>query len=103
MFATFSPVYRGGSYVTGLATGPDGKIYFSQLFDDPNGPPMGSVYRVNTADGTAEPVVQGLMMPHGIAFDGDGNLYVTVYALASAPGMPAGVAARFDGIGAKAS
>ena len=97
-FATFTSIFRGGSFVTGLATGPDGKIYFSQLFDDPAGPPMGSVYRVNTADGTAESVVQGLMMPHGIAFDGDGNLYVTVYALVSGPGMPAGVVARFDGI-----
>jgi hypothetical protein len=63
---------------------------------------MGSVYRVNTADGTAEPVVQGLMMPHGIAFDGDGNLYVTVYTLVSGPGMPAGVVARIDGIAAPA-
>jgi len=98
LFATFTPVFRGGSFVTGLATGPDGQIYFSQLFDDPAGPPMGSVFRVNTADGTAEPVVQGLMMPHGIAFDGDGNLYVTVYSLVSGPGMPAGVVARFDGI-----
>jgi sugar lactone lactonase YvrE len=101
-FATFTSIFRGGSFVTGLAAGPDGKIYFSQLFDDPAGPPMGSVFRVNTADGTAEPVVQGLMMPHGIAFDGDGNLYVTVYALVSGPGMPAGVVARFDGIAAPA-
>lgn len=98
MFATFTPVYRGGSYVTGLATGPDGQIYFSQLFDDPAGPPMGSVFRVNTADATAEPVVEGLVMPHGIAFDGDGNLYVTIYALMSAPGAPAGQVVRFDGI-----
>ena len=102
-FATFTSVYRGGSFVTGLATGPDGKIYFSQLFDDPSsGAPFGTIFRVNTADGTAEPVVEGLMMPHGIAFDGDGNLYATVYALVSSPGAPAGQVVRIDGIAAPA-
>ena len=101
-FATFTSVITGRSFVTGLAVGPDGQVYLSQLFDSPDGPPVGSVFRVNTADVTVEPVVEGLFMPHGIAFDGDGNLYVTINALISGPGAPAGQVVRFDGIAAPA-
>jgi len=98
-FATLTPQAVGLSFVTGLASGPDGNLYVSQLFDDPEGPPVGTIFRV-LPDMGVEPVVEGLVMPHGIVFDGDGNLYVTVYALMSAPGMPAGAVVRIDGIGA---
>lgn len=101
-FATFTPVVSGRSFVTGLAVGPDGQLYLSQLFDDPEGAPVGTIFRVDTGEGTVEPVVEGLVMPHGIAFDGDGNLYATVYALMSGPGMPAGEVVRIDGIAAPA-
>ncbi|MBA2469331.1 MAG: ScyD/ScyE family protein, partial [Chloroflexia bacterium] len=97
-FASFTSVTTGRSFVTGLAVGPDGQLYLSQLFDDPAGAPTGTIFRVNTGDGTVEPVVEGLVMPHGIAFDGDGNLYVTVYVLMSGPGAPAGQVVRIDGI-----
>ncbi len=97
-FATFTSVATGRSFVTGLAVGPDGQLYLSQLFDDPAGAPTGTIFRVNTGEGTVEPVVEGLVMPHGIAFDGDGNLYVTVYVLMSGPGAPAGQVVRIDGI-----
>lgn len=101
-FATFTPAAFGRSFVTGLAVGPDGFLYLAQLFDNPEGPPVGTIFRV-LADGTVEPVVEGLVMPHGIVFDGDGNLYVTVYVLMSGPGMPAGAVVRIDGIGAPAA
>jgi len=101
-FATFTSVATGRSFVTGLAVGPDGQLYLSQLFDNPEGPPVGTIFRVNTGDATVEPVVEGLVMPHGIAFDGDGNLYVTIYTLMSGPGMPAGEVVRIDGIAAPA-
>ncbi len=100
-FATWASVTTGRSFVTGLAVGPDGFVYLSQLFDDPEGAPVGTIFRV-LADGTVEPVVEGLVMPHGIAFDGDGNLYVTIYILMSGPGMPAGQVVKFDGIAAPA-
>jgi hypothetical protein len=96
-FATFTSVTTGRSFVTGLASGPDGNLYLSQLFDDPAGAPIGTIFRV-LPDGTAEPAVEGLVMPHGITFDGDGNLYVTIYTLMSGPGMPAGAVVRIDGV-----
>ena len=95
-FATFAPVVTGLSFVTSLAVGPDGLLYFCQLFDDPEGPPVGSVHRV--VDGTPEVVVEGLVMPHGIAFDGDGNLFITINTLLSGPGMPAAQVVRMDGV-----
>jgi sugar lactone lactonase YvrE len=102
LFATFTSVTTGRSMVTGLAVGPDGQLYLSQLFDSFDGPPVGTVFRVDVADGAVEPVVDGLVMPHGIAFDGEGNLYVTIYTLMSGPGAPAGQVVRFDGIAAPA-
>ena len=55
-FATFTGITNARSYVTGLTFGPDGQLYLSQLFDDPAGPPVGTIFRVNVGDGTAEPV-----------------------------------------------
>jgi hypothetical protein len=99
LFATFTPVVSGLSMVTDVEVGPDGQLYFCQLFDSlDSGAPIGSVHRANTADGTHEPVAEGLVMPHGITFDGDGNLYVTTQVLMSAPGAPAGQVVRIDGI-----
>ena len=98
--AAFGPVVNGRSMVTGVAFGPDGNLYFSQLMDvfSQDAPPFGTIFRANVADGSVEPVVEGLLMPHGIAFDGDGNLYVTTQALMSAPGAPAGQLVKVDGI-----
>jgi sugar lactone lactonase YvrE len=88
--------------VVGAAQGPDGAFYFTQLTADFSGemPAPGAVYRL-TVDGTPEPVVEGLFLPQGIAFDGDGNLYVTTNSVfLSAPGAPAGMVVRFDGVAA---
>jgi sugar lactone lactonase YvrE len=70
------------------------------MLDDPEGPPLGSVHRI--VDGAPELVVGGLVMPHGIAFDGDGNLYVTINTLMSGPDMPASQVIRMDGVAAPA-
>ncbi len=99
---TFTSLATGGSGVVDLALGPDGSLYFSQLLDAfGDGPPIGSVRRV-LEDGTAEPVIEGLVMPHGIAFDADGNLFVTTNALLSTPEAPLGQLLRFDGVAAPA-
>ncbi len=60
-------------------------------------PAPGAVLRIN-ADGSVEPVVEGLFFPHGIAFDAVGNLFVTVNSIISGPDAPLGQVLRFDGI-----
>ncbi|MDQ2683837.1 MAG: ScyD/ScyE family protein [Chloroflexota bacterium] len=90
------------SFATNIAYGPDGLLYVAQLIDDgTNQESPGSVRRV-TADGTLEPVVEGLFFPHGIAFDADGNLYVTIASIISGPDAPMGQVIRIDGVAATA-
>ena len=85
--------------VVAVAIGPDGLLYATQLSDNfmSEEPVPGSVHRIN-ADGTHEPVVEGLFFPHGIAFDAEGNLYVTVNSIISGPDAPLGQVAKFAGI-----
>jgi hypothetical protein len=93
---TVASVATGLQTIVDITVGPDGHMYASSLSANlagEMGPDPGSVIRV-LEDGTVEPVVEGLFFPHGIIFDDEGNLYVSVYALI--PG--AGVVARFDGI-----
>jgi hypothetical protein len=96
---TFTEGVSGLSTIVSIALGPDGLLYASQLTADFSGemPAPGNVFRIN-ADGALEPVVEGLFFPHGIAFDADGNLYVTVNSIISAPDAPLGQVVRFDAI-----
>lgn len=97
---TFTPAGGPLSFNVGIAVGPDGLVYASQLmgFTSPDAPPgPGSVVRI-TADGTVETVVEAVMMPHGLAFDTEGNLYIAINSLMSAPDMPAGQVIRIDGV-----
>ena len=74
-----SDVATGLTMVVGLATGPDGHLYASQISTNFLGemPAPGNVVRL-LADGTQEVVVDGLILPNGITFDQDGNLLVVV-------------------------
>lgn len=98
---TLAPVAGPLSFAVGLTVGPDGHLYASQLFGPPaegsEEPGMGSVVRVY-GDGTIEPVIEGLMMPQGVAFDAAGNMYVAINSIISAPGAPLGQVVRFEGI-----
>lgn len=95
---TFTPILLGGSMIVSIAFGPDGRLYFSQLFDAFDGDSqIGSVRRV-LEDQTSEAVVEGLTLPHGIAFDDDGNLFVATNALLSTPEAAIGQLLRFDGV-----
>lgn len=86
-----------------VVAGPDGNLYVSQLFGEmtAQGPGPGRVVRV-APDGTVTPVVEGVMMPQGVAFDAEGNLYVAINSLMSGPGMAAGQVIRIDGVAAGA-
>ena len=88
----------------GITVGPDGLVYASQLFtftDASPEPGLGSVVRI-TADGEIEPVLEGVFMPHGIAFDADGNMYVAINSLVSGPDMAGGQVIRVDGVATSA-
>lgn len=80
---------------TDLQRGPDGELYaveFGQFNEQGPIPNMGSIVRVK--EGTAsEVVLSGLSFPTSIAFDADGNAYVTVNGV----GAPeSGAVVRFD-------
>ncbi|MGC4189809.1 MAG: ScyD/ScyE family protein [Thermomicrobiales bacterium] len=103
---SFTP--DGNSYTVGISglsmivdstLGPDGLLYVSQLTADftTDVPAPGAVFRIN-ADGTVEPVVEGLFLPHGITFDTDGNLYVATNSIISSPDAPLGMVVRIDGV-----
>jgi len=96
---TYTEGVSGLSMIVDIALGPDGLLYASQLTADFSGemPAPGNVLRIN-ADGSIEPVVEGLMLPHGIAFDADGNLFVSVNSIISGPDAPLGMVLRFDGV-----
>jgi len=101
---TYTSGISGLSMTVNAAMGPDGLMYVSQLTADFSGeqPAPGNVFRIG-ADGTVEPVVQGLFFPHGIAFDADGNLYVATNSIISAPDAALGMVLRFDGIASPAA
>jgi sugar lactone lactonase YvrE len=101
---TYTVGVSGLMMTVSAALGPDGLLYVSQLTADFAGemPAPGNVFRIN-ADGTIEPVVEGLFFPHGIAFDDAGNLYVTTNSIISSPEAPLGMLVRFDGVAAPAA
>jgi sugar lactone lactonase YvrE len=82
---------------TDLQRGPDGELYavqFGMFTEQGPAPNAGSLVRVK--EGTAsEVVVSGLSFPTSLAFDQDGNAYVTINGL-GAPGS--GAVMRFDGL-----
>lgn len=99
---TFTPVELSGAlnWIVALDIGPDGNLYASELFGPmgAEGPGPGRVTRINLADGTVEPVLENVMMPHGLTFDEEGNLYVVIYSMGSSPGQPIGMVVRADGV-----
>lgn len=97
-----SDIATGLTMVVGLSAGPDGQLYATQISTDFLGemPAPGNVVRL-LADGTQEVVVDGLILPNGIAFDSDGNLLVVVNSVSI--GGPTGQVLRCDGVAASAS
>jgi hypothetical protein len=100
---TFTPLELSETlnWVVALEVGPDGNLYASELVGEftEQGPGPGRVVRINLADGTVEPVLENVPMPHGMTFDDQGNLFLAIYsAFVSAPGAPAGMVVRMDGV-----
>lgn len=65
-----------------LAIGPDGAVYVSA----PTLSPRDRVFRIPRGEGAVETVLEGLGRPQGLAFDGQGRLYV-VEAMAGDAGV----------------
>ncbi len=61
---------------TGIAFGPDGQLYVSQLTGGPFPPGASSVYSVDLATGLPTPIVTGLTTITDLVVDDDGTIYV---------------------------
>jgi len=96
---TVSDVWTGLTTVTGLAVGPDGSLYASELAtDNLTGPPflqpfMGKVVHM-TGAATSEDVATGLMFPIALSFGPDGELYYATPAIGA--NMGEGMIVRLD-------
>ncbi|MGC4106233.1 MAG: ScyD/ScyE family protein [Thermomicrobiales bacterium] len=97
--SSYTQGISGLSMIVDSALGPDGLLYVSQLTTDFSGqmPAPGNVLRIN-ADGTVEPVVEGLFLPHGIAFSPEGHLFVATNSIISGPDAPLGMVLRIDNV-----
>lgn len=66
----------GFTHISGLAFGPDGSMYVTELTRDPSmANPAGDVVRV-APDGSRTRLGRGLVFPAGVAVDSAGNVYV---------------------------
>jgi hypothetical protein len=95
---SFEPVASGLTGVVDLAAGADGALYAAQIWSGFDGdmPLPGSVERI-LPNGSTERVLDGLFLPHGVAVDDAGNLYVTVNSIAFGP-EAAGQLLRCEGL-----
>lgn len=85
----------GLTMLTDLQYGPDGALYavqFGMFTEQGPVPNAGAVLRIHEGD-ASEVLVSGLPFPTALAFDADGNAYVTVNGV-GAPGS--GAVVRFD-------
>src|SRR5262245_16137643 len=92
---------NGLTMVIGVAVGPDGQLYASELSADftADPPAPGQILGVK-ADGTTEVVIDALVLPNGIAFDKNGNLCVAAMSAGSGPpgAPPSGMIVCCNGV-----
>jgi hypothetical protein len=93
MDGTVTQVAGGLTMLGDVTVAPDGTIYvvtMSENFLDASGMPApGAIVKIDPATGASTTVLSGIPFPNGIAFDADGNAYIT--AMVSLPaGTPAG-------------
>lgn len=90
----------GMTMLIDLQTGPDGHLYavsFGMFTEEGPVPNSGSIIRI-LEDGTAEVVIEGLPFATALAFDAEGNGYVTINGIA----IPnAGMVLYYEGLTAK--
>src|SRR5215212_3346108 len=96
---TVTEVWSGLTAVTGVAVGPDGTLYTSEMttgnLEEPPFVVPGSGRIVHqTGPDSSENVATGLMFPIGLAFGADGGLYVSIPAFGADAGT--GTISRID-------
>jgi sugar lactone lactonase YvrE len=74
--------------LTGLAFGPDGRLYVALFSELPLGPGKGAIWAAD-ATGELAPIVTGLTMPIDLGFGPDGALYVLEFSDGGTPARPA--------------
>ena len=96
---TLTDAAMGLTMCTDVKVGPDGNLYAVQISLDflAETPGPGNVVRIG-ADGTLEPVVEGLMLPNSIAFDAEGNLLIAIGAVTPPGSPPVGALLRCTGV-----
>jgi hypothetical protein len=104
---TVTDVWTGLTTVTGLAVGPDGTLYAAEMSTgNLSGPPFlvpgsGKVVR-QTGPSSSEEIATGLMLPIGLGFGPDGQLYVSTPAFGANQGQGAVVKLVASGMGTTA-
>jgi hypothetical protein len=83
---TFRDVVLSRTAVVGVALGPDGLLYASEISLNIDAQPQvpGDLVRFES-NGTVTPILGGLTFPNGISFDANGNLLVIVNSVAMGP------------------
>src|SRR4051794_1776000 len=99
---TVTEVWTGLTAVTGVAVGPDGTLYASEMstgnLEEPPFTVPGSGRIVHqTGPDSSEDLATGLMFPIGLAFGADGGLYVSMPAAGADNG--GGTISRIAGMG----
>ena len=89
---TISDALTNLTMVVDVEFSPDGELYASEISENfLVQPPANGLVLKGNADGTSMVVVPDLFLANGIAFDGEGNLYVVVNTSAPAGAPPSGM------------
>jgi len=73
--------------LTGLAFGPDKRLYFADFSALPHAPGSGAIWAADSA-GKLTPAATGLTMPIDVGFDGTGTMYVLEFSDGRRPAQP---------------
>jgi sugar lactone lactonase YvrE len=73
--------------LTGLAFGPDGKLYVTMFSTLPHTPGSGEIWSLDS-DGKPSIAVRGLTMPIDVGFDAVGTMYVLEFSDGRQPNHP---------------
>jgi sugar lactone lactonase YvrE len=73
--------------LTGLAFGPDGRLYFANFSVLPHSPGSGAIWAADSA-GALAVAAEGLTMPIDVGFDAAGSMYVLEFSDGRRPSQP---------------